>query len=111
MNDIFGCTVSDCRPGLYVTRIIEGGMAHRIGIEAGDKILEIDGHHVERVSETDTVRLSDKIFFYLFMSQLKMLLFELVFKLKSRLSKNKFTQTKVYEHPTYSGSTTTTTQI
>ena len=48
-----------------MTRIIEGGMAHRIGIEAGDKILEIDGHHVERVSETDTVRAFDRIFKFL----------------------------------------------
>ena len=54
-NCLFGCTVSDCRPGLFITRIIEGGVAARVGLEPGDKIIEIDGHHVEKTHDTDAV--------------------------------------------------------
>ena len=32
-KDVFGCTVSDCRPGYFVTTITDSGMAKRLGIE------------------------------------------------------------------------------
>ena len=32
-KDVFGCTVSDCRPGYFVTSIADSGIAKRLGIE------------------------------------------------------------------------------
>ena len=54
-KDVFGCTVSDCRPGYFVTSVTNSGMAKRLGIEVGDKIIEVDSHHIEKATDTDSV--------------------------------------------------------
>merc|ERR1719284_732928 len=47
--DVLGCSVSDCRPGFYVSSLTEGGRAELLGIEMGDKIVAINGQSVDNL--------------------------------------------------------------
>ena len=62
--DVLGCSVSDCRPGFYVSSLTEGGRAELLGMEMGDKIMAINGQSVDNlVTDEVGARLKQRSFF------------------------------------------------